>query len=57
MEIKNLIMIQDEYICDYEGHCPHCYAIFYLPSYSNLSTTKEKSVRQCSFCGGWVRLL
>lgn len=50
---KDLIMVQNEF-GDYEGHCPHCNKIFYLPAGSTRSIANP--VRQCMFCGGWVRL-
>ena len=50
---KDLIMVQNEF-GDYEGRCPHCDKIFYLP----IGWTRliANPVRQCKFCGGWVRL-
>ena len=47
---KDLIMVQNEF-GDYEGRCPHCDKIFYLP----IGWTRliANPVRQCKFCGGW----
>lgn len=50
---KDLLMIQNEF-GDYEGRCPHCNEIFYLPI--GWTSSMEKSIRQCKLCGGWVRL-
>ena len=53
-DIKEIVMIQDEYTGDYDGHCPHCGEIFYLPI--GYTVTKDNPVHKCMFCGGWVRL-
>ena len=34
--------------------CPHCNKIFYLPVGWTCSIANP--MRQCMFCGGWVRL-
>lgn len=50
---KDLVMVQNEF-GGYEGHCPHCDNIFYFPI--GWAWSIANPVRQCIFCGGWVRL-
>lgn len=52
---KDLVMKQNEF-GDYEGHCPWCDEIFYLPFWSS-RVTAANPVHQCINCDGWVRLL
>ena len=43
---KDLIMVQDEAYGDYEGHCPWCNEIFYVP----FEKTKAHPFYRCQFC-------
>lgn len=49
---KDLIMVQDEDYGDYEGHCPWCNEIFYVP----FEKTKAHPFYRCQFCHELVRV-
>lgn len=50
---KDLVMVQDQYTYDYEGHCPWCDNIFYIPIEHN---EKTHPFYHCRFCHGLVRV-